>query len=326
MRRGYDVIDAHCDTLLSVSGSNGVAGTQGRLDFFKRNEKSYVDLPKLLEGGVRCQFFAIFVEDSELAQAKKRACSLLDEFDALGERSKGSLFPLLEVADLDKALQGQGVAALLSLEGAEALEGNLDNLQYFYDRGIRAAGLTWNRRNAFGRGVRAEGKDGLSPLGLELVEAMENLGMIVDASHLSDQAFWDLAAVARRPFIASHSNARALSPFPRNLTDEQIRRVANAGGVVGAVMVPDFIRKDPSGGCFGDFLDHIDHMVRVGGVEAVGIGSDFDGYADKGFHVIADASEFSLLAQGLEDRGYGEENVAKILSGNWERLIREILT
>jgi membrane dipeptidase len=320
------VIDAHCDTLLSVSGSNGVAGIQGRLDFFKRNEKSYIDLPKLLEGGVRCQFFALFVEDSELAQAKKQTCRLLDEFEILSGRSGGSLFPLLEAADLDKAMQGRGVAALLSIEGAEALEGSLDNLRYFYDRGIRAVGLTWNRRNAFGRGVRAEGEDGLSPLGLELVQAMENLGMIVDASHLSDQAFDDLAAVSKRPFIASHSNAREIMAHPRNLNDGQIRRIAASGGVVGAVMVPDFVAANPPSGYLERFIDHIDHTVKVGGVEAVGIGSDFDGYGDKGAHVLADASEFPLLARGLEHRGYKEEAVSKILSGNWERLIREIIS
>ncbi|MDX9784071.1 MAG: dipeptidase [Spirochaetia bacterium] len=325
MLKEYSVIDAHCDTLLSVIGANAIAGIQGRLDFFKRNEKSYIDLPKLLEGGVTCQFFALFVEDSELLRAKAQACRLLDEFDALCEGSQGRLFPLLGAADLDKAHRGNSVAGLLSIEGAEALEGSLDNLGYFYNRGVRALGITWNRRNPFGRGVRTEGTDGLSPLGLELVEAMENLGMIVDASHLSDQAFWDLAAVAKRPFIASHSNARALNPFPRNLLDEQVRRIADSGGVVGAVFVPDFITADPPSGCFEPFLDHIDYLVKVGGEDAVGIGSDFDGYTDKGFHVLADASEFPLLAQGLERRGYGAAAVAKILSGNWERLIREIL-
>jgi membrane dipeptidase len=326
MYKDYSVIDAHCDTLLSVTGSNAVAGIEGRLDFFSRNEKSYIDLPKLLEGGVRCQFFALFIEDSELHRAKAQAIRLLDEFDALYARSGGSLFPLRKAAELDKTVRGSSVAGLLSIEGAEALEGSLDNLGYFYDRGVRAIGLTWNRRNAFGRGVRAEGADGLSPLGLELVEAMENLGMIVDVSHLSDQAFEDLAAAAKRPFIASHSNARALNPFPRNLLDEQIRRIADSGGVVGAVMVPDFVRTDPAAGCFEAFLDHIDHLVKVGGLDAVGIGSDFDGYTDKGDHVLTDASEFPRLARGLEGRGYGEEAVSKILSGNWERLIREILS
>jgi membrane dipeptidase len=325
MHKEYSVIDAHCDTLLSVIGANGIAGTEGRLDFFKRNEKSNIDLPKLLEGGVRCQFFALFIEDSELHQAKKQAVRLLDEFDALCEGSQGRLFPLHTASELDRAVRGSSVAGLLSIEGAEALEGNLDNLEYFYTRGVRAIGLTWNKRNPFGRGVRAEGADGLSPLGLELVEAMETLGMIVDASHLSDKAFDDLAAISKRPFIASHSNARKLTPHPRNLKDEQIRRIADGGGVVGAVCVPDFVTTDPPSGCFEAFLDHIDHMVRVGGVDVVGIGSDFDGYTDKGSHVLADASEFPLLAQGLEKRGYGEVAVSKILSGNWERLIREIL-
>ncbi len=325
MLRGYSVIDAHCDTLLSVIGANAIAGIQGRLNFFQRNEKSYIDLSKLLEGGVTCQFFALFVEDSELPRAREQASRLIDEFDALCEGSQGKLFPLRKASDLDKAVRNHSVAGLLSIEGAEALEGSLDNLGYFYDRGVRAIGLTWNRRNPFGRGVRAEGEDGLSPLGLELVEAMEHMGMIVDVSHLSDQAFWDLAAAAKRPFIASHSNARALNSFPRNLLDEQIRRIADSGGVVGAVFVPDFVTADPPAGCFEAFLDHIDHLVKVGGMGAVGIGSDFDGYTDKGFHVLADASEFPLLAQGLERRGYGEEAVAKILSGNWERLIREIL-
>ncbi len=321
----YEVIDAHCDVLLSVMGANDIAGVHEPLDFLVRNEGAPMDLPKLLEGGLRCQFMALFTDSAQLHRAKDYSDEMIQAFYDICGRSEGALFPLLKSADLDKAKRGERIACLLSIEGAEALEGSLDNLNYFFNRGVRALGITWNRRNPFGRGVRAEGDDGLSHLGLELVERMEALGMIVDASHLSDKAFWDLADCARKPFVASHSNARVLDSFARNLSDEQIRRIAESGGVVGAVFVPDFIAINPSKSYLEHFLDHIDHLVAVGGIDAVGLGSDFCGFSDKQGHVIADASEFPLLAQALEQRGYGEESVKKILAGNWERLIREIL-
>lgn len=321
----FPVIDAHCDALLAVIGKSQIPGDTGRRDFLARNEISHIDLPKLLEGRVRCQFMALFAEDADLPQVKAYTHGLIDEFEVICARAEGLMFAVRTASDLDKALPGVSVGGLLSIEGAEALEGSLDSVDEFYGRGVRAIGITWNRRNAFGRGVRAEGEDGLTPLGRELVEKMESMGMIVDCSHLSDKAFDDLAQVARRPFIASHSNARSLNDHPRNLEDRQIRRIAEGGGAIGAVFVPNFVSMKPEKSFLEHLIDHIDHIVNVGGLDSAALGSDFDGYRGVEGHVLADASEFPILAQALSRRGYAAGQIEKIFSKNWERVIREIL-
>lgn len=324
-RAGFPVIDAHCDALLAVIGKSQIPGDIGCRDMLKRNALSHIDVPKLLEGGVQCQFMALFAEDEDVPRAKAYTHGLIDEFDSLCARSEGKMFPLRKPSDLDKAMPGKSVAGLLSIEGAEALEGSLDSVDEFYARGVRAIGITWNRRNPFGRGVRAEGEDGLSALGMTLVEKMEERRMIVDASHLSDKAFEDLAAVARKPFIASHSNARSVNDHPRNLTDAQIRRIADGGGAIGGVFVPNFVALKPLKPYIEHFIDHIDHIFRVGGIECVALGSDFDGYKGIEGHVLADASEFPLLASALEKRGYTQGQIERIFAKNWERVIRELL-
>ena len=322
----FSVIDAHCDALLAVIGKSQIPGDTGRRDFLARNRMSHIDLPKLLEGNVRCQFMALFAEDEDLPRVAEYTHGLIDEFEAICSRSEGRFFPVRSVADLDKAKPGESVGGILSIEGAEALEGSLDAADEFYERGVRAIGITWNRRNPFGRGVRAEGEDGLSALGFQLVEKMEEMGMIVDASHLSDQAFSDLSQVAKRPFIASHSNARSLNDHPRNLTDAQIRRIAEGGGAVGAVFVPNFVSLKPVKSFLEHLVDHIDYIVNVGGLDCAAIGSDFDGYRGVEGHVLADASEFPKLAEAFTARGYVAREIEKILSKNWERVIRELLS
>jgi membrane dipeptidase len=319
------VIDAHCDALLAVIGKSQIPDDLGRRNFLVRNEKSHIDLPKLLEGGVICQFMALFTEDEDLPDAYSYTNRVIGEFETIVAASKGAFFPVLKGSDLDKAFPGKKVGALLSIEGAEALEGRLEALDEFYARGVRALGLSWNRRNPFARGVRAEGTDGLSALGVELVAKMETKGMIVDVSHLSDQAFDDLAAVARRPFIASHSNSRRLNDHPRNLTDAQIRRIADVGGAVGSVFVPNFVAKSPTKSFLDHLVDHVDAIVAAGGIECAALGSDFDGYRGVEGHVVADASEFPLVADALLRRGYSQDSVDKIMWKNWYRVIREIL-
>jgi membrane dipeptidase len=319
------VIDAHCDALLAVIGKSQIPEDDGRRDFLANNEKSHIDLPKLLAGGVVCQFMALFTGDEDLPEAYAYTQRLIDEFETIAKASAGAFFPILKGSDLDKAVPGKRVGALLSIEGAEALEGRLEAMDEFYARGVRAIGLSWNRRNPFARGVRAEGTDGLSSLGVELVAKMEAKPMIVDASHLSDQAFDDLASVARRPFIASHSNSRLLNDHPRNLTDAQIRRIAEGGGAVGAVFVPSFVAKTPTKTYLEHLVDHIDAIVKAGGIETAALGSDFDGYRGVEGHVIANASEFPRVAEALAARGYDGNSIDRIMWKNWDRVIRGIL-
>ncbi len=322
---GFPVIDAHCDALLAVIGKSQIPGDAGKRDFLSRNEKSHIDLPKLLEGKVICQFMALFAEDEDLPNINAYTHMLIDEFETICARSDGCFFPLQCGSDLDKASSGKSVAALLSIEGGEALEGSLEAVDEFCARGVRALGITWNRRNSFGRGVRAEGEDGLTRLGRQLVEKLEDKHMIVDASHLSDTAFSDLVDTSRKPFIASHSNARSVNEHPRNLTDLQIKQIADRGGAVGVVFVPTFVALKPTKPYIEHLIDHLDRIVKIGGIECAALGSDFDGYRGIEGHVIKDASEYQTLPGALAAHGYSNAEIGKIFSGNWERVIRDII-
>lgn len=358
MYETLSVIDAHCDLLFALKKAADTAGAadaagaadtagaayaarpaadagekggqgqsgQGGRDPLSRGRTGHMDLPRMLEGGVRGQFMALFADEADLPRAREYTHGLIDDFEALCARSGGALFPLRTPADLARARKGESLAALLSLEGAEALEGSLDAVDEFYARGVRAIGITWSRRNPFGRGVKTEGEDGLSALGCRLVEKMEEKRMIVDCSHLCDEAFADLARVARRPFIASHSNTRSLCDHPRNLSDAQIRRIAEGGGAVGATFVPPFVALEPEKPLLQHFIDHVDRIVRIGGIECAALGSDFEGYRQNGEDsVIADASQYPVIDKALAERGYTPREREKILSKNWERVIRDIL-
>lgn len=321
------VIDGHCDTLLSVTGRQVYPGSRTR-DFFVRNDTGHIDLPRLKEGGMTCQVMAVYIEPQHKpARSAKRAMEILDGFYGLLEES-GDFRIATTAADIEKAKEEGAVSALLSIEGGEALEGSLSLLRGFYRLGIRAIGLTWNQRNDIADGVgEKSAKSGLTDFGVSLVKEMERLGMLVDVSHLADSSFWAVDAVAERPYIASHSNARALCQSRRNLTDEQLEALAKKGGVVGMNFLPGFVDNDPNQCSLARMCDHIDHIKRVAGIDHVGLGSDFDGYgvAPGAPVVMKDVSEMPLLTAELLSRGYTEEEIKKVLGGNWLRVYREVL-
>ena len=216
------VIDGHCDTMLSVIG-RGLFSTSPQRDFFQRNETGHIDLPRLKEGGVTCQVMALYIEPQYKPTRSARRClELLDAFYGLLDESES--FSLATKAEhIVNAKARKQVCGLLSIEGGEAIEGSLSLLRSFYRSGVRAMGLTWNQRNDLADGVgEKSARSGLTDLGISVVKEMERLGMLVDVSHLSESSFWGVDQVAERPYVASHSNARALASHPRNLTDKQI--------------------------------------------------------------------------------------------------------
>ncbi len=333
--RRVPVIDGHCDTLMAAIGRGLDPSETGKpRDLLARNQVGHSDIPRMLEGGLRCQIMALFVDDTDLARAAEVTHEMIDEFEKLCARAGGALFPVRKGADLDRARPGHAMGGLLSIEGAEALGGSLDALDEFHARGVRALGITWNRRNPFARGLKGEGSGGLTPLGHDLVRRLEQLRMIIDVSHLSDEAFDDLARAASGPLVASHSNARAVHDAARNLTDAQIRAIARSGGVAGCVFVPGFIGSEAGGADLAHrylerLCDHLMHVARIGGIGCAALGSDFDGYK-AGFGgdfgtALADASEYPMLAQALAARGLDDSELEAVMGGNWERVIRQVL-
>ena len=315
------VVDTHCDTLLRVLPPPGSGRKPIKLE--ERSDEGHIDLPRLRDGGVDCQVFAIYTGwRPNPPDALLRALQLIMAFERECDENE-DLVKAESYGDIMRAVEGGRIAGLLSLEGAEPLMGDPEMIRVFHRLGVRMISLTWNWRNPFADGVaasRAESR--LTDLGLEAIGEMERLGIILDVSHLSDSCFWDVAEVAGRPFIASHSNCRALCNHPRNLTDDMIRAIADHGGVVGINFAPDFIHKEKA--TLSRVVDHIDHVVEVAGIDHVGLGSDFDGIRSTP-EGLEDVSRLPGITEELLRRGYSEGEIRKILGGNHLRVFREVI-
>jgi membrane dipeptidase len=212
---------------------------------------------------------------------------------------------------------------MLSIEGGESIEGNLAALRMMYRLGVRMFGLTHNNRNQIGDGIgEARSKGGLTEFGVQLVEELNRLGVVVDVSHLSDYGFWDVMEVSQAPLIASHSNSRTVCDNLRNLTDDQIKALSESGGVIGINFWPPSLNEhEPN---LENALDHIDHIADTAGVDYIGIGSDFDGY-DTPLQGLEDASKISNITRGLVKRGYSDAEIMKILGGNFLRVFHDVI-
>jgi membrane dipeptidase len=318
------VIDGHCDTLLALQMRE-----QGAPPYLRHleQEKGHIDLERLFQGGITAQNFACYVRPQYLpSQATHQTLRMIDLFHRFQAEHADQLCLATSAGDIERAKAEGKVAGILSMEGAEGLEGDLGVLRMMYRLGVRWIGLTWNHRNQAADGLgQARTGGGLTEFGVQLVEEMNALGMIVDIAHLAPAGVRDVFAVSRAPVVASHANARALCPAPRNLTDEQLEQVAASGGVVGVVYVPDFITSGEERATLDMLIDHVDHIVQVAGIEHVGLGSDFDGFFGPPPVGLEDVSQVPNVTARLLERGYRPEDVASILGGNWLRVIRQVV-
>jgi len=324
LHRDSIVVDGHCDSVLELMGFGFDGKDAEPRDLAVRGTRGHADIPRLLEGGVTAQVFALFTDDKYVPDAAAHTRRMLNAMEDLFGRTD-RIRLALSARDVEEAKAEGRLAAFLGIEGGEAIGESLAELRAFYARGVRLLGLTWNRRNALGRGAAGEGTGGLTDFGRKVVAEMERLGMIVDVSHLSDEALDDLLAVTRRPVVASHSNSRAVRDHRRNLTDAQAEGIAATGGLIGVTFAGSFVDEVPEKVCLARLLDHVDRLVSVVGADHVGLGTDFDGFLDKSGVVLPDCTSLPLLTEGLLDRGYSPGNVRAILGGNWMRVIREVL-
>ena len=227
----------------------------------------------------------------------------------------------------------KGVNVILGIEGGEALGRELGRVEAFYKRGVRLITLTWNHPYAISDTCvqtadrlngEADYAGGLTHFGRDVLREMNRLGIVADVSHLSDKGFYDVAEIAEKPFIASHSNSRALCPHPRNLTDDMFRLLIKKGGVTGINFYHSFLRADGGAASIDDILRHIEHFMALGGQKNVGIGTDFDGI-DYPPEEIAGTRELGKLCDALLRINYPETLVRDIMAGNMERAFQENL-
>jgi membrane dipeptidase len=313
------IFDGHCDTLLEI--------LSGKRKLGKRSTKGHIDLPRLREGGVTAQVFAIYLEDQYLpAGAVKQTLRLLDVLYRELAAHPDALILATKAADIEAAKREDKVAAVVGLEGAEALEGDLGVLRMFYRLGVRLLTVAWSRRNQAADGVgEARTGGGLTNFGLQMVQECNKLGILLDISHLAPVGVKDVVEASSQPIIASHSNAYALCAHPRNLNDEQLLAVARKGGVVCVVFVPSFITPDRKEASLEKLLDHIDHIARVARIDHVGLGSDFDGFDPPPPVGLEDVTHLPGITAGLVRRGYSEADVRKVLGENLLRVFRQVV-
>ncbi len=323
------VFDTHCDTLKCLSpyftsSRDSMWSDRSSIGLGGRSDIGHVDIPRLKEGGVDCQVFAISsLRERNPQYALRTALHMLDIFYSECLKNEDSIAPATSHKEIMKTLDQGKTAALLSIEGADVLEGNLGVLRIFYRLGVRMVGLVHSLRNQLADGVTdSRTGGGLSEFGVKVVEELNRLGILIDVSHLNDAGFWDLIEVSTEPIMASHSNSRAVCGHARNLTDDQIRALADKGGVMGINFSPSFIH--PTRADVAGVVDHIDHIVKLVGVDYVGLGSDFDGI--RGTPIgLEDASKMPNITSELVQRGYTEEDIRKILGENHLRLFKDIV-
>ncbi|MFH2109972.1 MAG: dipeptidase [Candidatus Bathyarchaeota archaeon] len=328
LHRDSFVVDTHCDTLkcllpVFTRPRDSMWGDRSKVGMGARSSMGHVDVPRLLEGGVTCQVFAISGERSRTpSHSLRTALEMIDRFYRECEANSGAMVPVTTHDEIVQAKRAGKVAAMLSIEGADVLEGSVDVLRVFHRLGVRMVGLVHSIRNELADGVadRRTG-GGLSELGAQAVDELNRLGMIVDVSHLNDEGFRDALELSSDPVVASHSNARAVCDHPRNMTDDMISALAEKGGVMGMNFAPGFVHSKRA--TLAGVVDHIDHIVELVGPGHVGLGSDFDGIPSTP-EGLEDVTRMPGLTAELVKRGYGEDDVRNILGGNHLRLIKAV--
>ena len=344
-------------TIPVLDGHNDALTAEWRDQLTVRRTTGHIDLPRMRDAGVRAAFFAVWAPSETRSDALGAGAETPPQPDAHGDerfdlppqvpfadaaavatRAAGRLLALeregairiaRSVSDLDAAHGGEGPpAAILHLEGAEAIDSGLESLELWYAAGLRSLGPVWSRPTAFGHGVpfTAPGTPdtgpGLSAVGHNLVRRCAQLGIMVDLAHLNEAGFWDVAAAGVGPLVSSHTAAHGLCQSPRNLTDGQIDAVGDSGGLIGVVYGVRFLRADLakiSDTPVSLIARHAAYIAERIGAEHVALGSDFDGTVIP--DAIGDVTGVPRVLQALCDTGFTEDEVRAIAWGNWRRVL-----
>ncbi|MBB4063945.1 dipeptidase [Gellertiella hungarica] len=342
------IFDGHNDVLYRLH-SHAKAGRDPVAEFVEGTTEGHIDGPRAQTGGLAGGFCAIYLSSPDLGHREpderghyeiplpaplSHLPSLASamEIAAIAQRldRAGAWALCRSVADIRKAMEAGRFAAVLHMEGCEAINSDLDELETFYAAGLRSLGPVWSRETIFGHGVPfAYPRDpdtgaGLTEAGFRLVKACNELGIVIDLAHLNEKGFWDVARTSRHPLVASHSNAHALTPVARNLTERQMDAIRDSRGIAGLNFAVTMLRADGREDAetpMEDLVRHIDFMVERMGIDCVGIGSDYDGATIPA--AIGDASGSQALVEALRKAGYGEAELAKLCRENWLRVAGE---
>ncbi|UNK39267.1 dipeptidase [Shinella sp. H4-D48] len=344
------IFDGHNDVLLRL-WENAKAGADPVAEFVEGTTLGHIDGPRARKGGLAGGFCAIFIPPNEDYPPREldanghyniRMVGPLNQPDALNtalsmaaiafrlERAE-ALTICRSTADIRTAMAAGRFAAVLHIEGCEPIAEDLSTLETLYVAGLRSLGPVWSRHNRFGHGVpfafpsSPDTAPGLTHAGIELVKACDRMGIMIDLAHITEQGFWDVERVSTQPLVATHSNAHALTPISRNLTDRQLDAIRERKGIAGLNYATTMLRPDGLENPdtpLSDMVRHIDYMVEHMGIDCVALGSDFDGATIPA--AIGDAAGNQALVEALRSAGYSEDDLAKLCRENWLRLLKTV--
>ena len=300
----FGFIDAHADTI-----TRAMLRDQ---NMFSNN--LHVDFERLLEFDAPVQVFAIWLADRYVDNAFQRANLQIDFFESEVAKHSDIIEIALTLDDLIRNASNNKISAILSIEGAEPLEGKIENVDHFYNRGVRIMSLTWNRENELGFGQATGSEEGIKPFGAEVLQRMEELGIIVDVSHINEAGFWDIHNLTSRPYMASHSNTFTVTPHNRNLRDDQIRAMVDRGGIIGLVLYPLLLSQNDTA-TIVDIMAHIRHFLDLGAGGNLGLGGDLDGFRDMPTGLTCVRS-FKILEREIAE-AFDEGTSRRIMSQNF---------
>lgn len=341
------VFDGHNDVLLRLIRGKA----EPERDFLEGDNQGHLDLPRMKKGGFVGGFFAVYVpSDSsgididalmtkteydvplpaelDLAPSQQVTLHMASLLMRIERASNGAVKICRTAADLRHCLDTGTLAAILHIEGAEGIDPNLHMLDVLYESGLRSIGPVWSRPNIFGHGVpfrypsTPDTGPGLTERGKDLVRACNRLKVMIDLSHLNEKGFWDVAKLSDAPLVATHSNAHAISPHSRNLTDKQLAAIRESRGMVGVNFATSFIRPDGQRNDdtpLEEMIRHMDHLIEHVGVDGVGLGSDFDGATIP--NEIGDVAGLPRLVEAMRKHGYDEPTLRKLCYENWVNVL-----
>jgi membrane dipeptidase len=352
MANQIPIFDGHNDVLLRLCKS---ASGNPVSDFLEGEEAGHVDLKKAKAGSLVGGLFALYSPSPadpvgfggrmtgghyalplpaplNLEEARNSIVKELAILLKIERASGGSVALCKTVAEIRSAIARQALAVVVHLEGAEAIDGDLNFLEVLYAAGLRSVGPVWSRTNIFGHGVPfhfpsgPDLGDGLTAAGERLVSACNEMKIMVDLSHITEKGFWDVARLSKAPLVATHSNAHALCPSPRNLTDRQLAAIRDTEGMVGLNFATCFLRPDGSMRADTDIdlmVRQIDYLLEKLGEDHVGLGSDFDGAVVP--EKIGSVAGLPVLFAALREKGYSEPLLRKLGSSNWLDLLERTI-
>ena len=313
------LIDMHCDTLLGLMHGENVN---------LKNNSLCVDLEKMKQADSMAQFFACFIYmkafqgEDRWSKGYEYAMNMIARGKAEFAKYPDEIAMARSYEELLQNEKSGKMSAVLTVEGGGVLDGKMENLEALYREGIRLITLTWNEENCLGFPNSDNAvimNQGLKPFGIEAIERMNELGILVDVSHLSDGGFWDVLKYSKKPVVASHSNARALCNHRRNLSDDMIRALAEKGGISGINFYPYFLNESGKA-TIDDLVHHIEHMYRVGGEDFVAMGTDFDGF-DDGELDIRHLGQMNRVYEALKKRKFNDSQIEKFWHKNAIRVM-----